>query len=156
LPLALCLLLCFLSKSLKKAHDDGPRRKVDTMATQEKSDHMVAAERLVKALPSAVRKKAEVEEGKGKYTLVKVGGRTVASVRSKNVRLTFGHDGTADSVAGLADALAEAAGSRPPVKTMEEREAEKKAKTEAKAEAAAKKKEEEEKAEAEAGEGDDE
>lgn len=134
------------------------------MATQEKSDHTIAAERLVKALPSAVRKTAEVEDGKGKYTLVKVGGRTVASVRSKNVRLTFGHDGTTDSLSELGDALAQAAGSRPPVKTPEEREAEKKAKAEAKAEAKTKKEEEKQAAAdakkakelAEAGEGDNE
>lgn len=102
------------------------------MATAEKQDYQVAAERLVAKLPKAVRDKTELEAGGGKYTLVKFGGRTVASVRSKNVRITIGHDGTVDALAALAPAVAEAATSRPALKTPEERAAEKKAKKEAK------------------------
>jgi hypothetical protein len=111
-------------------------------ATAEKADHLAAAEKLVAKLPKAVREAATVEEGKGKYTLVKYGGRTVASVRSKNVRITIGHDGSAAAVGALAPAVAEAATSRPAVKTKEEREQEK--------EERKRKKEEEAKAKAEA------
>jgi hypothetical protein len=129
------------------------------MATAEKADHLVAAERLVAKLPKTVRDAATLEEGGGEYTLLKYGGRTVASIRNKNVRITVGHDGTTDTLASLAPAVAEAATSRPPVKTPEEREAEREAKKEVKekekAEAKAKKEAEkqakaEAKAEAEA------
>lgn len=117
-------------------------------ATAEKSDHLIAAERLVSKLPKAVREGATLEEGGGEYTLLKFGGRTVASVRPKNVRITVGHDGTTDTLASLAPAVAEAATSRPALKTPEEREAERQAKREAKekekAEAKAKKEAEKE------------
>lgn len=126
-----------------------------------KDDHTVVAEKIVAKMPKAVREKATVEAGKGKYTTIQFGGRTVASVRSKNVRITYGHDGTASDAGSLASLIADAATSRPAVKTKEEREAEKeqkkkereeaKAKKEAEKEAAKKKKEEAEaKAEAEA------
>jgi hypothetical protein len=117
-------------------------------ATAEKSDHLIAAERLVSKLPKQVRDGATLEEGGGEYTLLKYGGRTVASVRNKNVRITVGHDGTTDTLAALAPAVAEAATSRPALKTPEEREAEREAKKEAKekerAEAKARKEEEKE------------
>lgn len=126
-----------------------------------KDEYVSHAEKIVSKMPKAIRDKAEVETGKGKYALIKYGGRTVASVRSKNVRITLGHDGTAASLAELAGTVAAAAESRPPLKTKEEREAEKeqkrkereeaKAKKEAEKEAKQKEKEEAEaKAEAEA------
>ena len=90
-------------------------------ATAEKPDHLTAAERLVSKLPKKIRDGVTVEEGKGKYTVLIYGNRTIASVRPKNVRLTFGHDGTAASLADLAGCVAEAATSRPPVKSKEER-----------------------------------
>jgi hypothetical protein len=132
----------------------------------DKSDHLAAAEKLLAKLPKAVRDGATLEEGGGEYTLLKFGGRTVASIRPKNVRITVGHDGTTDAMEAIAPTVAEAATSRPALKTPEEREAEREAKREAKekereeakakkeAEKEAKKKEKEEadaaKAEAEA------
>jgi hypothetical protein len=101
-------------------------------ATTEKPDHLVAAERLVGKLPKKVRDGVTVEQGKGKYTLLIHGNRTVASVRNKNIRLTFGHDGTASSLGELASCVAEAATSRPPVLSKEEKEAAKQAKADAK------------------------
>lgn len=93
------------------------------MATKtETPDYQEAAERLVAKLPKAVRDKTTIESGGGKYALVKYGGRTVASVRSKNVRVTFGHSGSADSLGELAGAVAEAAKSRPEVKAKKKAE----------------------------------
>lgn len=111
----------------------------------EKPDHLVAAERLVGKLPKAVREGATAEKGKGKYSLVKFGNRTVASVRAANVRITVGHDGSAGQLADLAPLVAQAAQSRPPLKSPEERKAERELrKKEREEERARKKKEKEE------------
>lgn len=68
----------------------------------QKADYIAFAERLVKSLPKAVRDQTVVEQGGGKYALVKHDGRTVASVRSRNVKIVHSIDGSA----GMADALA--------------------------------------------------
>ena len=83
------------------------------MADKKSSDeHAAVAEAVVAKLPKALRDTVEVEAGGGAYTLLKVDGRTVASVRAKNIRVTFRHDGSAASVASLAKAVGEAAATK--------------------------------------------
>ena len=77
---------------------------------KKKSDeHGEVAKAIVAKLPKAVRDTVEVVEGGGAYTLLKHGGRTVASVRAKNARVTMLHDGSVASTAGIAAAIAAAA-----------------------------------------------
>lgn len=80
------------------------------MADSKKPDeHAAVARAVVAKLPKALRDAVEVVEGGGAYTLVKHDGRTVASVRAKNVRVTVLHDGSAASTAGIAAAITAAA-----------------------------------------------
>ena len=67
-----------------------------------------AAKVLVK-LPKATRDEAEVVEGSGAYSILKVGGRSVASIRGKNARITFAHKATAKDADDLAKLVAKAA-----------------------------------------------
>lgn len=76
-------------------------------------DYATVANAVVAKLPKALRDTIEVVEGGGAYTLVKHGGRTVASVRAKNVRVTILHDGSADSVARIASTIEAAAKTKP-------------------------------------------
>jgi hypothetical protein len=109
------------------------------MSTTEKPDYLVTAERIVAAAPKAVRDETTIEAGGGKYSLVKYRGRTLLSVRSKNVRVTVSHDGSAAAARKLTVLFAEAAESVPvkePKPTAEEKAAAK-AEKEATKEAAA-------------------
>lgn len=84
------------------------------MAAEKKSDHEVTAERIQAKLPKAIRDEAEVEQGGGEYHLLKVGGKTVASVRNRNVRVTFRHGGTAADAEALAKVVADAPATKAP------------------------------------------
>jgi len=78
--------------------------------SKKKSDeHGEVAKAIMAKLPKGLRETVEVIEGGGAYTLLKHGGRTVASVRAKNVRVTLLHDGSAASTAGIAAAISTAA-----------------------------------------------
>lgn len=79
------------------------------MADKKAAAHPDYAERIVKALPAKVREAAEVVAGGGAYSILKVHGRSVASVRDKNVRIVHPTDGSADSLKALAALIAEAA-----------------------------------------------
>ena len=81
---------------------------------ESKPAHEVTAERILAKLPKAVRDEAEVEPGGGEYHLLKVGGKTVASVRNRNVRVTFRHGGTAADAEALAKVVAKAAATKSP------------------------------------------
>ncbi len=92
-----------------------------TKAEEQAALAAASAEKLKAKLPKAVRDKAEVVGGEKPYALLKFGGRTVASVRPKNVRVTFGYD-SVESLTALAPVLAEAARSRPEVQRKEKAE----------------------------------
>jgi hypothetical protein len=79
------------------------------MADKKAHVHAAHAERIVKALPAKVREAAEVKAGGGEYTIIRVNGKTVASVRDRNVRVTHPTDGSADSLKALAKLIGEAA-----------------------------------------------
>lgn len=74
-----------------------------------KAAHPEYAERIVKALPAKVRDAAEVVAGGGAYSILKIHGKSVASVRDRNVRIVHPTDGSADSLKALAKLIAEAA-----------------------------------------------
>lgn len=79
------------------------------MADKKPAAHPDHAARIVKALPAKVREAAEVVAGGGAYSILKVHGKSVASVRDKNVRIVHPTDGSADSLKALAKLIAEAA-----------------------------------------------
>jgi hypothetical protein len=71
--------------------------------------HADHAERIVKALPAKVRERAEVKAGGGAYSILKIDGKSVASVRDRNVRIVHPTDGSAASLKALAKLIADAA-----------------------------------------------
>jgi hypothetical protein len=79
------------------------------MADKKAAAHPGYAERIVKALPPKVREVAEVVAGGGAYSILKVHGKSVASIRDRNVRIVHPTDGSADSLKALAKLIAEAA-----------------------------------------------
>ncbi len=79
----------------------------------ESKEHAAVAAAAVAKLPKALRDEIEVAEGKGPYSLIKLRGRTVASVRSTNARVTYLHPGGPEGAALLAKAVTEAAGTVP-------------------------------------------
>jgi hypothetical protein len=84
--------------------------KMSAKATDEKPDYMVTAERIVAAMPKSIQPRISVEPGGGKYALVKLDEkRTLMSVRSKNVRVTLIHDGSAQAARDLGAVAAGAA-----------------------------------------------
>lgn len=71
--------------------------------------HPDYAERIVKALPAKIREAAEVVAGGGAYSILKVNGKSVASIRDRNVRIVHPTDGSAGSLKALAKLIADAA-----------------------------------------------
>ena len=72
----------------------GPRRKEEAMAkSDEKQVHVQFAERVLDELPADAKTDAELKPGKGAYTLLRVRGRSVASIRNRNARVTMPHAG---------------------------------------------------------------
>ena len=57
--------------------------------------HPEFAIKVMGALPAELRKSAELKKGAGEYTTLRVRGKTVASIRDKNIRITHRHGGTA-------------------------------------------------------------
>jgi hypothetical protein len=84
------------------------------MADDKKPEHQAFAEKVLAKLPKAVRDEAEAVPGGGAYSLLKVGGRTVASIRGNSARVTFRHDGGAEAAARFASLTADAVASTPP------------------------------------------
>jgi hypothetical protein len=76
---------------------------------EKKHKHPEYADRILKALPAKLKAEAEVVAGGGAYSILKVCGKSVASVRDKNVRIVHPTDGSADSLKALAALIAEAA-----------------------------------------------
>src|SRR4051794_36800303 len=99
-----------------------PTERGRQMAAEKKPAHQATAERILAKLPKAVRDEAEVEQGGGEYHLLKVGGKTVASVRNRNVRVTFRHGGTAAEADALAKVVADAAATKAPAPAKEEKQ----------------------------------
>jgi hypothetical protein len=87
--------------------------------------HADTAEKIVKALPAKLRDRAELKAGGGEYTIVKIDGKSVASVRDRNVRIVHPTDGGAEHVKHLASLIADAA---PEPKPADEKPAKKPAK----------------------------
>ena len=83
------------------------------MADEKKDQHGAFAKKVADKLPREHKSNSEVVAGKGGYTLIKVGGRTVASVRNRNVRVTFPHDLSAGAAESLASMVAAAADNAP-------------------------------------------
>jgi hypothetical protein len=80
------------------------------MADKKAHAHPDHAARIVKALPAKVREAVEVITKEGKpYSVLKINGTSVASVRDRNVRIVHPTDGSADSLKALAALIAEAA-----------------------------------------------
>lgn len=86
--------------------------------------HPDHAEKIVKALPAKVREAAEVVAGGGAYSILKIHGKSVASVRDRNVRIVHPTDGSADSLKALAKLVAEAAPEAKPEPTPKAAKAE--------------------------------
>lgn len=78
-------------------------------ADKKPAAHPDYAARIVKALPAKVRDAAEVVAGGGAYSILKVQGKSVASIRDRNVRIVHPTDGSAESLKALAALIAAAA-----------------------------------------------
>jgi hypothetical protein len=74
-----------------------------------KNSHKEFAEKILAKLPTAIRKEAELKAGGGEYTILKVRGKSVASVRNNNVRIVHPTDCSADSAKELAELIGKAA-----------------------------------------------
>jgi hypothetical protein len=74
-----------------------------------KNTHKEFAEKILAKLPKAIRDESELKAGGGDYTILKVRGKSVASVRNNNVRIVHPTDSSADSAKALAALIAEAA-----------------------------------------------
>jgi hypothetical protein len=89
--------------------------------------HPDFAIKVMGALPDELRKSAELKKGGGEYTILKVRGKSVASIRDRNVRIVHPHGGTAAEATALGKLIAKAAPAEAP-----KPKAEKPAKAEAK------------------------
>lgn len=76
-----------------------------------KGDHVHPdfAVKVLGALPDDLRKSAELKRGGGEYTILKVRGKSVASIRDKNTRITHPHGGTVAEATALGKLIAKAA-----------------------------------------------
>jgi hypothetical protein len=74
-----------------------------------KHTHPEVADRILKALPKGVRDNAELKAGGGEYTILRVNGKSVASVRDNAVRIVHPHDSSAAAAKALAALIADAA-----------------------------------------------
>jgi hypothetical protein len=74
-----------------------------------KNTHTEFAEKILAKLPKAIRDESELKAGGGEYTILKVRGKSVASVRNNNVRIVHPTDSSADSAKELAELVANAA-----------------------------------------------
>jgi hypothetical protein len=81
-----------------------------------KGDHVHPdfALKVMGALPDDLRKSAELKKGGGEYTILKVRGKSVASIRDKHVRIVHLHGGTAAEAAALGKLIAKAAPAEAP------------------------------------------
>jgi hypothetical protein len=74
-----------------------------------KNTHKEFAGKILKALPKTIRDESELKAGGGEYTILKVRGKSVASVRNNNVRIVHPTDCSADSAKALAELIGKAA-----------------------------------------------
>jgi phosphosulfolactate phosphohydrolase-like enzyme len=73
-----------------------------------KQDHADLAEQVAAKLPKQVRDRSEIVAGSGAYSLLKVDGRTVASVRGNGARVTYRTDAAEVLAAAIKEAVATA------------------------------------------------
>jgi len=76
--------------------------------------HPDFALKVMGALPDDLRKSAELKKGGGEYTILKVRGKSVASIRDRNVRIVHPHGGTAAEATALGKLTAKAVPAEPP------------------------------------------
>lgn len=76
--------------------------------------HPDFALKVMGALPDDLRKSAELKKGGGEYTILKVRGRSVASIRDRSVRVVHPHGGTAAEATALGKLIAKAAPAEAP------------------------------------------
>ncbi|MGH3373137.1 MAG: hypothetical protein ACRDP6_00210 [Actinoallomurus sp.] len=98
------------------------------MADKKAAVHPDFAVKVMGALPDDLRKSAELKKGGGEYTILRVRGKSVASIRDKNVRIVHPHGGTAAEATALGKLIAKAA----PAEAPKPKAAKKAAKAEAK------------------------
>jgi hypothetical protein len=103
-----------------------------------KETNLVNAEKLLAKLPKALRDESEVVDRPGKaYTILKVRGSSVASVRDNAIRIVHAYDGSAGATAAFAKQIEDAAPEPKPKKpTAGEKAAADEAKQKVEAEAA--------------------
>ena len=71
-------------------------------------DKKAAAEvatKLVEKIPAAARGDVSLKEGSGDYVILRAHGRSVGTVRARNVKVVLPHDGTAASLAAIGKVL---------------------------------------------------
>ena len=71
--------------------------------------HPEFALKVLGALPAEMRKTAELKGGDRPYTILKVRGKSIASIRDAACRIVHPHDGTAQDAKDLAKMIAAAA-----------------------------------------------
>jgi hypothetical protein len=71
--------------------------------------HPDFAVKVMGKIPPELRKSVELKKGSGEYTILKVRGRSVASIRDGSCRIVHPHDGSATAAASLAKLIADAA-----------------------------------------------
>lgn len=78
-------------------------------ASKKPAVHPDFAVKVMGKIPAELRKSVEIKKGSGEYTIIRVRGRSIASVRDGSVKVNHRHSGTAEDAARLAALIAEAA-----------------------------------------------
>ena len=85
------------------------------MASSKKDHtHPDFAVRVMGKTPAELRKSVEIKKGSGEYSIIRVRGRSIASVRDGSAKINHRHSGTAEDAARLAALIAEAAPAEAP------------------------------------------
>jgi hypothetical protein len=93
----------------------------DSKSTKKADDaYEKFSERVLAELPADLKADAELKPGGGSYALLRIRSRTVASIRSKNARITHPHSGTAADAKRIAKLAAAAAPAKEEPKAEEE------------------------------------
>ena len=63
------------------------------------------ADRLIEKVPAAQRDEVSTKSGAGDYVILRAHGRSVGTVRAKQVKVVIPHDGSAASLAAIGKVL---------------------------------------------------
>ena len=81
-----------------------------------KGDHVHPdfAIKVMGRIPAELRKSVEIKKGSGEYSIIRVRGRSIASVRDGSVKVNHRHSGTVDDATRIAKLIAAASPNEAP------------------------------------------